>query len=71
MFDETGHAWTLHTRGGESYRASVVIASGTAAAGPDGLAPYLGVAMHGVPNHFLLTGPDVTGKSITSWSACG
>ena len=58
-FDESTHTWTLHTRGGESYRARVVIASGTAAVRRDGLAPYLGVAMHGVPNHFLLTGPDV------------
>ena len=59
VFDDAAHAWTLTTRGGERYRARVVIASGTAAAGPDGLAPYLGVAMHGVPNQFLLTGPDV------------
>ncbi|MET0758593.1 MAG: DUF4873 domain-containing protein [Mycobacterium sp.] len=59
VFDEAAHAWTLRTHGGESYRARIVIASGTCAEGPDGLPPYLGVAMHGVPNQFLLTGPDV------------
>ncbi len=62
VFDEVTHTWTLNTRGGESYRTRIVIASDTIAVRRDGLAPYLGVAVHGVPNHFLLTGPDVNGQ---------
>ena len=60
QFDETTHTWTVGDR-----RARVIIATdGALPTGPaqldwaDGLDPYLGVAVHGVPNYFLLTGPD-------------
>ena len=57
VFDETGHTWTLQTRAGESHRASVVIAYGEAPS-TAGMLPYLGVAVHGIPNYFFVTGPD-------------
>ncbi|NVN52305.1 DUF4873 domain-containing protein [Mycolicibacterium hippocampi] len=57
-FDEATHTWTVDGR-----RARVLIATdGTLPAAfacrADGLEPYLGVAVHGVPNYFLITGPD-------------
>ena len=63
-FDETTHTWSLQ---GEHPRARVLIA--TDGAVPDGndrdalgLEPYLGVAVHGLPNYFLITGPDVAAQ---------
>lgn len=61
VFDETGHTWMLQTRAGDSYRASVVIAYGEAPS-TAGMLPYLGVAVHGIPNYFFVSGPDVRGQ---------
>ena len=61
-FDDATHTWTLHTHGGQSYRARIVIADCTEpvtssiAEQHDAMEPYLGVAMHGLPNYFLITG---------------
>ena len=52
VFDEAGHAWTLPT-----YRARIVVTDQTRS-GREDLAPYLGVAVHGVPNYFMVTGVD-------------
>ena len=64
-FDESTHTWTL--RAAEQPHARVLIA--TDGATPDGtdrdavgLVPYLGVAIHGLPNYFLVTGPDVAAQ---------
>ncbi|MEW5807991.1 MAG: DUF4873 domain-containing protein [Actinomycetota bacterium] len=61
-FDEQTHRWRVGDR-----TARVLIATdGTLPAGtpplPDGLIPYLGVAVAGVPNYFLLTGPDTAAQ---------
>jgi hypothetical protein len=60
VFDDRTHTWTLHTRDGESYCARVVIAD---RAGDrhllDDMQPYLGVAVRGFPNYFLITGSEV------------
>lgn len=58
-FDEATHTWTVAGR-----RARVVISIDGAlpAERADELAPYLGVAVHGVPNFFLLTGPDTAAQ---------
>lgn len=65
-FDEQNHMWTLRTRDEKVHCARVVIAHGPApvVTGRDGehLEPYLGVAMHGLPNYFLITGPDTRGQ---------
>ena len=61
QFDETAHTWRLTTRAGDSYDASVVIAYGQAPS-PAGMVPYLGVAVHGLPNRFFISGPDVRGQ---------
>jgi hypothetical protein len=63
-FDESTHTWTLQ---GEHPRARVLIATdGAVPDGTDrdalGLEPYLGVAVHGLPNYFLVTGPDVAAQ---------
>ena len=63
-FDESTHTWTLQ---GEHPRARVLIATdGAVPDGSDrdalGLDPYLGVAVHGLPNYFLITGPDVAAQ---------
>jgi Domain of unknown function (DUF4873) len=60
-FDEARHMWTLRTRAGDRYDASVEIAYGEAPVA-DGMLPYLGVAVHGLPNQFFVTGPDVRGQ---------
>lgn len=49
-FDESAHNWTLPT-----CRAQVLVTD-QIRCGPEGLAPYLGVAVHGVPNYFTITG---------------
>lgn len=49
-FDESGHTWRLEV-GDTDYHARVVIA--TAAMIPDGVTPYRGVAVHGMPNYFF------------------
>jgi hypothetical protein len=60
-FDETRHIWTLQTRGGDRYDTSIEIAYGEAPVA-EGMLPYLGVAVHGLPNQFFVTGPDVCGQ---------
>jgi Domain of unknown function (DUF4873) len=66
-FDESTHTWTLRSQQGEHQSARVLIA--TDGVVPDradrdalGLEPYLGVAVHGLPNYFLITGPDVAAQ---------
>ena len=51
-FDEATHTWALST-----CRAKVVVSSQTRS-GREDLAPYLGVAVHGVPNYFMVTGTE-------------
>lgn len=51
-FDEATHAWILPT-----CRAHVVVTD-QIRSGRDDLTPYLGVAVHGVPNYFMVTGDD-------------
>lgn len=61
-FDETTHTWTV---GDRSARVIIVAEGGLPAdiaSRADGLEPYLGVAVHGVPNCFLLTGPDTAAQ---------
>jgi hypothetical protein len=51
VFDEATHTWELSTKSGESHRTRIVISSTP----PEdrGLRPYLGVAVHGIPNYFI------------------
>ncbi len=51
-FDEAGHAWTL-----PACRARIVITD-QIRYGREHLPPYLGVAVHGAPNYFMVTGAD-------------
>jgi Domain of unknown function (DUF4873) len=60
-FDEARHTWTLQTRGGDRYDTSIEIAYGEAPVA-EGMLPYLGVAVHGLPNQFFVTGPDIRGQ---------
>ncbi|MCZ0732081.1 DUF4873 domain-containing protein [Mycolicibacterium iranicum] len=61
-FDEATHTWTA---GGRSARV-VVATDGTLPSAltcrMEHLRPYLGVAVHGVPNWFLVTGPDAAAQ---------
>jgi hypothetical protein len=61
QFDEAHHIWTLQTRGGDRYETSIEIAYGEAPVA-EGMLPYLGVAVHGLPNQFFVAGPDVRGQ---------
>jgi hypothetical protein len=61
VFDEARHLWTLQTRAGDRYDTSIEIVYGEAPVA-DGMLPYLGVAVHGLPNQFFVTGPDVRGQ---------
>jgi hypothetical protein len=54
MFDESTHTWAL-----PSCRARVIVTDAIRS-GRDDLAPYLGVAVHGVPNYFMVTGDTST-----------
>jgi hypothetical protein len=56
VFDESTHTWTLRTGSGQSYHGRVVVSD--QARGGDNLVPYLGVAVHGVPNYFTVTGAE-------------
>jgi hypothetical protein len=64
VFDESTHTWTLASQQGELHRARVLIATDGVPDGrdPEALTPYLGVAIHGLPNYFLITGPDVAAQ---------
>ena len=61
VFDESRHHWTLRTRGGDRYDARIEIAYDQAPVA-DGMLPYLGVAVHGLPNQFFISGPDAGGQ---------
>lgn len=62
-FDETTHTWTLQSTSGDRHHARVLISTdGAVPAGTDAAEPYLGVAVHGLPNYFLITGPDVAAQ---------
>jgi Domain of unknown function (DUF4873) len=52
-FDESTHTWRLPT-----CRARVVVTNQTRC-GRENLTPYLGVAVHGAPNYFMITGDEV------------
>ena len=52
-FDEAGHTWALPT-----CRARIIVTD-QLRRGRENVVPYLGVAMHGVPNYFTVTGDDV------------
>jgi hypothetical protein len=54
MFDESTHTWAL-----PSCRARVIVTD-QIRSGRDGLAPYLGVAVHGAPNYFMVDGDTST-----------
>ena len=63
VFDEATHTWTV----GGRRRARVLIATDAClpaalACRADGLRPYLGVAVHGVPNYFVLAGADTAAQ---------
>jgi hypothetical protein len=62
-FDEATHTWTLST-----CRARVVVTSQTRS-GREDLAPYLGVAVHGVPNFFMVTGADAVAAARLDYIA--
>jgi Domain of unknown function (DUF4873) len=53
-FDESTHTWTLRTGGDKSYRGRVVVSDQSR--GGNDMVPYLGIAIHGVPNYFTVTG---------------
>jgi hypothetical protein len=63
VFDETRHTWTLKTRGGDRYDTSIEIVYGEAPVA-EGMLPYLGVAVHGLPNQFFVTGPDIRNQQL-------
>ncbi len=52
VFEEATHTWTLPT-----CRARIVVSDQTRC-GRDNLIPYLGVAVHGAPNYFIVTGAE-------------
>jgi Domain of unknown function (DUF4873) len=52
VFDEATHTWTLTTESGETRTARIVIADAPPP-NRDWARPYLGVALHGLPNYFL------------------
>ena len=61
-FDETTHTWTVGDRCARLVIATDGVLPAEFASRADGLEPYLGVAVHGVPNYFLLTGPDTAAQ---------
>lgn len=61
-FDEATHTWMVGDRSARILIATDgTLPAGTAPAA-DGLVPYLGVAVPGVPNYFLLSGPDTAAQ---------
>lgn len=52
VFDEATHTWGL-----PRCRARIIVTN-QIRSGREGLAPYLGVAVHGAPNYFMVTGAD-------------
>ena len=62
-FDEAPHTWVLPTA-----RARIVVAD-QIRSGRDNLAPYLGVAVHGAPNYFMVTGADEVAEAQLDYIA--
>ena len=62
-FDEATHTWTLPV-----CRARIVVTNQTRY-GREDLAPYLGVAVHGVPNYFMVTGVDAVADARLNYIA--
>ncbi|MCH9669404.1 MAG: DUF4873 domain-containing protein [Actinomycetia bacterium] len=61
IFDKATHTWTV----GDRVARVLIATDGALPAQPsraDRLKPYLGVAVHGFPNLFLLTGPDIAAQ---------
>ncbi len=56
-FEEASHTWVLPT-----CRARIVVTDQTRS-GREDLAPYLGVAVHGAPNYFMVTGADAVAEA--------
>lgn len=52
VFDETTHTWAL-----PACHARIIVTDQTRS-DRDDLAPYLGVAVHGAPNYFMVTGDE-------------
>jgi hypothetical protein len=68
-FDESTHTWTLRTRTGRSYRGRVMVSDQLR--GGNDLVPYLGLAVHGVPNYFAVTGaPPVAQARLRYIAEC-
>jgi hypothetical protein len=63
VFDEDTHCWELPT-----CRAGVVVTNQNRS-GREDLAPYLGVAVHGVPNYFMVTGVDAVADARLDYIA--
>lgn len=63
VFDEASHIWTLPT-----CCARIVITDQTRC-GREDLAPYLGVAVHGAPNYFMVTGVDAVADARLDYIA--
>lgn len=57
-FDEATHHWEVRTDDGRRVAARIVITTGPHPPGREQLRPYLGVAVHGAPNCFLLPARD-------------
>ena len=62
-FDESTHTWTLPT-----CRARVIITNQTRC-GRESLAPYLGVAVHGAPNYFMVSADDAVAEARLDYIA--
>ncbi|GFG55763.1 DUF4873 domain-containing protein [Mycolicibacterium agri] len=62
-FDEATHTWVLPT-----CRARIVVTN-QIRSGRDNLKPYLGVATHGVPNYFMVTGADAVAAARLNYIA--
>ncbi|MGK2881486.1 MAG: DUF4873 domain-containing protein [Mycobacterium sp.] len=57
-FDAATNTWTVRLACGATHQGQVVIATQFPYPAADGLAPYLGVADHGVPNYFTLVNSE-------------
>jgi hypothetical protein len=61
-FDEHTHTWRVGDRSAQVLISTDGALPASAPASARELRPYLGVAVHGVPNYFLLTGPDTAAQ---------
>ena len=62
-FDEATHTWSLPT-----CRAKVIVTN-QIRSGREDLAPYLGIAVHGVPNYFMVDGADAVADARLDYIA--